>query len=88
MRRDGDALAVSGVVAAASVPALWAQAAPLRAGATRLDLHAVSAVDSAGLALLAELADAGGLTVDGSPPGLADLCGAYRLTPALGFVSA
>ena len=60
----------------------------LRAGAARLDLHAVTALDSAGLALLAELAADGPLDVHGTPPGLTELCGAYRLTPTLGYVSA
>ncbi len=88
VHRDGDALAFAGAVTAATVPALWSAARGLRGGAARLDLHAVTALDSAGLALLAELADAGTLAVDGTPPGLTDLCGAYRLTPALGYVSA
>ncbi len=91
VHRDGDALAFAGAVTAATVPALWSAARGLRGGAARLDLHAVTALDSAGLALLAELAelaDAGTLAVDGTPPGLTELCGAYRLTPALGYVSA
>ncbi|KLI99910.1 STAS domain-containing protein [Luteimonas sp. FCS-9] len=88
VRRDGDALAFAGALSAATVPALWSRAQPLRAGARRLDLTSVTAVDSAGLALLAELADGGALTVDGTPPGLAELRSAYRLTPALGYVRA
>ena len=44
--------------------------------------------DSAGLALLAELAADGPLDVHGTPPGLTELCRAYRLTPTLGYVSA
>ena len=73
---------------AVSVPALWNEARRLRAGASRLDLHDVTALDSAGLALLAELAADGPLDVHGTPPGLTELCGAYRLTPTLGYVSA
>jgi len=88
VRRDGDALAFAGVIDAAAVPALWSQAQASRAGATRLDLGAVTVLDSAGLALLAELAGDGALAVDGTPPGLADLCRAYRLTSTLAFVSA
>ena len=88
VRRDGDALAFAGAVSAATVPALWAEAQALRTGARRLDLHGVTTLDSAGLALLAELADTGALAVDGTPPGLTELCGAYRLTPSLGYVSA
>lgn len=88
VRRDGDALAFAGAVSAASVPALWTAARPLRAGVARLDLRAVTALDSAGLALLAELSNDGTLAVDGTPPGLTELCRAYRLTPTLGYVSA
>ncbi|HVR82544.1 MAG TPA: anti-sigma B factor antagonist, partial [Luteimonas sp.] len=50
---------------------------------------AVSRVDSAGVALLAELADrCGGVKIDGLPSGLAELRAAYRLTPALAFAVA
>lgn len=88
VRRDGDALAFAGAIDAASVPALWSQVQAARSGAARLDLGAVTALDSAGLALLAELAGDGALGVEGTPPGLAELCRAYRLTPTLAFVSA
>ena len=88
VRRDGDALAFAGAIDAASVPALWSQAQAARPGAARLDLGGVTALDSAGLALLAELAGDGALGVEGTPPGLAELCRAYRLTPTLAFVSA
>jgi len=88
VRRDGDALAFAGDVVAASVPALWSQAQAGRAGAARLDLSAITTLDSAGLALLAELAGDGALAVDGTAPGLAELCRAYRLTPTLAYVSA
>ena len=55
----------------------------------RFDLQAVTRIDSAGLALLAELAAraGGGITVDGTPAGLAELRAAYRLDPALGFAA-
>ncbi|MEN5059497.1 STAS domain-containing protein [Luteimonas sp. TWI1416] len=88
VRRDGDALAFAGALSAVTVPALWPRVQPLRAGASRLDLTTVTAVDSAGLALLAELAGDGALTVHGEPPGLAELRSAYRLTPALAYVRA
>lgn len=90
VRRDGDALAFAGDVVAASVPALWSQAQAGRAGAARLDLSAITTLDSAGLALLAELAGDGdgALAVDGTAPGLSELCRAYRLTPTLAYVSA
>lgn len=88
VRRDGDALAFAGDVVAASVPALWSQVQAGRAGAARLDLTGVTTLDSAGLALLTELAGDGALAVDGTPPGLTELCRAYRLTPTLAFVTA
>lgn len=88
VRRDGETLAFAGVLSAAAVPALWSEVAGLRAGVRGLDLSAVTGLDSAGLALLVELSDAGRVTVDGTPPGLAELRSAYRLTPALGFVTA
>jgi phospholipid transport system transporter-binding protein len=69
------------------VPALWRQALPLVAGATRFDLAGATRVDSAGVALLAELASrAGGtVTIAGDPPGLAELRAAYRLQADLAF---
>ena len=85
--RDGDALVFHGPLDRAATPSLWKQAQPLLAGIRRLDLTAVVAVDSAGLALLAELADRGvpAVEVDGNPPGLSELRAAYRLGPSLGF---
>jgi len=68
------------------VPALWRQCLALLDGARRFDLGAVEQVDSAGLAMLAELAArAGAVEVSGTPPGLAELRAAYRLDDALGF---
>lgn len=85
VRRDGDALVFSGALVRDAVAPLWPRIAPLRAGATRIDLTAVERIDSAGLALIAELAD-GVLAVDGAPTGLDALQGAYRLDPGtLGF---
>lgn len=84
VRRDGDALVFSGALVREAVAPVWRQAQPLCAGARRLDLTAVERVDSAGLALLAELAD-GGLELVGEPAGLAELRGAYRLDATLGF---
>ncbi|MFD1298280.1 STAS domain-containing protein, partial [Lysobacter gummosus] len=58
----------------------------LAAGARRFDLTQVSSVDSAGLALLAELAaQAPDVAVVGEPAGLAELRAAYRLDASLGF---
>ncbi len=86
-RRDGDALAFAGALVHDAVPALWQEALRALEGARGFDLSAVTAVDSAGLALLAELADrAGGdVTIAGDPPGLSELRRAYRLSPALSF---
>lgn len=86
VRRDGDVLVFDGRLDRAAVAPLWRAVQPLRAGVAGLDLRGVEAVDSAGLALLAELA-AGGLRVDGSPAGLAELRAAYRLDGSLGFAA-
>ncbi len=91
LRRDGDALVFSGVLDRTAATALWPQAAPLLAGVARLDLRDVAQLDSAGLALLAELAERAraqrGQPVDvvGSPAGLDELRAAYRLSPTLDF---
>lgn len=88
IRRDGDALVFSGTLDRATVPALWKASASLLTEVTRLDLTAVDRVDSAGVALLAELAgQTGASRVDGNPIGLAELRRAYRLGPALGFAT-
>ena len=56
------------------------------AGTQVLDVTAVEALDSAGLALLVALAErTPGARVEGAPQGLAELLAAYRLTPALAF---
>ncbi|HJR73759.1 MAG TPA: STAS domain-containing protein [Luteimonas sp.] len=87
VRREGEALVFAGALERAAVAALWRQAQPLLKDLRRLDLSAVSAVDSAGLALLAELAEriGAGVQVEGDPPGLAELRAAYRLAPDLTF---
>lgn len=84
VRPDGDVLRIEGRLDRAAVPSLWLQLQPQLGGVRTIDLHAVETVDSAGLALLAELA-AGGLRIDGAPPGLAELTAAYRLDGSLGF---
>ena len=84
--REGDALVFRGALDRAAVATVWHAARPLTAGARRLDLAAVPAIDSAGLALLAELAaQLPGAGIEGAPAGLAELRAAYRLDPALGF---
>ncbi|QWF17308.1 STAS domain-containing protein [Lysobacter capsici] len=88
LRKDGDTLVFAGALDRAAAAALWPQARALVAGTRRFDLTAVSSVDSAGLALLAELAEqAPGVDVQGDPPGLAELRAAYRLDASLGFAS-
>lgn len=89
VRRDGDALMFSGALTRGQVAALWRQALPMLDAARCLDLCAVSHVDSAGLALLAELAartrdDA---AIVGEPAGLRELCAAYRLSPTLAYAA-
>lgn len=89
VRRDGGTLAFAGALTREAVAALWPQLARQAAGLERIDLSAVSSVDSAGLALLVEVAHrAGGVPVVGDPPGLDGLRRAYRLSPALTFVQA
>jgi len=86
LQRDGERLRLSGTLDRASAIALWPQAGAALAGARVLDVAAVDAVDSAGLALLVALAERmQGTQVIGAPQGLAELLAAYRLTPALGF---
>lgn len=90
LRRDGAVLHVDGRLDRAAVRALWPQVQALAAGVDTLDLAGVSGLDSAGLALLAELAARPAATggrprIAGQPPGLADLCAAYRMDPSLDF---
>ncbi|WP_414496544.1 lipid asymmetry maintenance protein MlaB [Stenotrophomonas maltophilia] len=87
---EGDTLRVRGVLDRAAVIALWPQLQALPAQLARLELGEVERVDSAGLALLAELAararTAGHpLAISGAPAGLNELSAAYRLSPDLDF---
>ncbi|WP_024892092.1 STAS domain-containing protein [Luteimonas huabeiensis] len=87
LRREGDALAFAGPLLRETVPALWPAALRALDGARRFDLRAVPRIDSAGLALLAELAAraGGGISIDGAPAGLDELLAAYRLRADLDF---
>ena len=86
--RHDDALVFTGALDRAAAVALWPQLRRERADIARLDLAAVTRVDSAGLAMLAELAqDRPGLVVTGSPPGLEALRAAYRLRDNLCFAA-
>ena len=87
-QREGDALVFGGALDRAAAVALWPQASRSLAGAQRIVLTNVTTVDSAGLALLAELAARlrqAGQTPQliGEPTGLAELRTAYRLEPSL-----
>lgn len=93
MSHTGDTLRFAGALSRDAVPALWKQLPPLD-GVRTLDLAAVTSIDSAGLALLAELAArasgaplALALPPDGAPDGFTELCAAYRLDPRLGFAA-
>lgn len=87
VERTGETLRFTGALLRDDVATLWRRALPQAAGANRFDLSAVTRVDSAGVALLAELATRSGaaVAIDGMPPGLAELRAAYRLTPGLAF---
>lgn len=83
--RAGEALRFAGALSRDSVPGLW-KALPSLDGVRSLDLRAVTALDSAGLALLSLVAERCGTpAIDGAPPGLAELRSAYRLDGQLGF---
>ncbi|MCF5090843.1 MULTISPECIES: STAS domain-containing protein [Stenotrophomonas] len=87
---EGDTLRLRGALDRAAVIALWPQLQALPAQLSRLELAEVERVDSAGLALLAELAARarqGGhpLTISGAPAGYNELSAAYRLSPDLDF---
>ena len=89
VQRTGETLGFAGAVLRDGVPRLWRQALPLVVGARHFDLVAVTRVDSAGVALLAELAarTGGRPSIEGCPAGLAELRAAYRLQPDLAFSS-
>ncbi len=84
----GDALRFTGPLLRQHVPALWQAALPQLPAARRFDLSGVTALDSAGVALLAELAErAGHPPLDHVPAALDELCDAYRLNRQLGFAA-
>jgi len=89
LQRDGACLRLGGRLDRAAATALWARAQSSLDGVDTLDLAQVSALDSAGLALLAELSARIAATsgrrprLAGNPPGLEELRAAYRLDPGL-----
>ncbi len=89
-RLDQGTLHLSGTLDRGAVIALWPQLKTMATGVDALDLAAVTGVDSAGMALLAELAararqNGRTLAINGSPAGLTDLQAAYRLSADLDF---
>lgn len=86
VRRDGGALHLSGTLDRDAATALWSQASAAVGGTRVLDVTAVDAVDSAGLAMLVALAGRmDDVQIEGAPRGMADLLAAYRLQPTLVF---
>ncbi|MCP3042632.1 STAS domain-containing protein [Xanthomonas euvesicatoria] len=89
VQRTGDTLVITGVLDRAAVTAAWLQAIAQLDGARTLDLSGVQRLDSAGVAMLAELAarlrQAGSGAVVGEASGLDELRAAYRLSPTLDF---
>ena len=88
--KEGDALVFTGALDRDAVAGLWASVQKSLSGTQRIVLTNVTTVDSAGLALLAELSarlrQAGTTPVmEGEPTGLSELRAAYRLTPGLDF---
>ena len=79
-------LVLSGVLDRTAASALWAQLGAHAGSVQQIDLQAVTAVDSAGVALLSSLASPG-VQLAGKPAGLDELIAAYRLSPQLGFTS-
>lgn len=87
VERTDETLRFAGALTRAGVARLWQQGLALVEGVRRFDLAQVSQVDSAGVALLAELAARCGTPVEvvGAPQDYEALRDAYRLTPALDF---
>ena len=86
VRRDGERMVFTGDLDRGAATQLWPQASASAVGAKVLDVSAVTAIDSAGLAMLVALA-AGmdDVHVEGAPRGMTELLAAYRLTPTLAF---
>lgn len=84
--RDGGRLVFSGAIDRPACAGLWKQLQALPGAVRTVDLTAAIRIDSAGLALLAELAALNpGAVVVGAPAGLDELRAAYRLDEALGY---
>lgn len=90
LRLEDGSVRLHGALDRAAATTLWPQLLALAAGTHVLDLTAVSRVDSAGVALLAELATrvrlhGRELVINGAPAGLNELRAAYRLGADLDF---
>jgi|SRR5689334_19148130 len=87
VERAGETLRFAGALTREAVAPLWPDATRLLDGVRVFDLRDVPRVDSAGVALLAELAAriVPAPTVLGEPDGYQALCAAYRLGPTLAF---
>ena len=87
VERAGEALRFVGTLTRAGVASLWRQALPQVSGVRVFDLAQVPQVDSAGVALLAELAARCGASIEvsGAPQEYEALRAAYRLSPGLDF---
>ena len=86
IERLGDALSLKGRLDVSSAPALLRHALPLPDGIDALELGALEAIDSAGVAslrLLQRHARASGrsLRLRQPPPRFAAICAAHRLDP-------
>ena len=86
VHRDGERLLLSGALDRDAATATWAQAVTAAHGARVLDVSAVTAIDSAGLAMLVALAERmQDARIEGAPARMSDLQAAYRLRPTLAF---
>ncbi|MDR2871623.1 MAG: STAS domain-containing protein [Xanthomonadaceae bacterium] len=90
--RTGEQLTFAGPLDRNAVTRLWPQLCSLLPGIRQLSISDVSMIDSAGLALLAEVMaqlraqSATPIELLGEPNGIAELCAAYRLASDLDFV--
>lgn len=89
IRIEGDTLHLAGTLDRAAVTTLWPQLARVPGTLRQLDLQLLERIDSAGLALLGELAARlrahAQVQILGAPAGLDELRAAYRLSPSLDF---
>lgn len=86
VHRDGERLLLSGALDRDAATVSWSPAVAAAHGARVLDVSAVTAIDSAGLAMLVALAERmQDARIEGAPPGMSDLLAAYRLRPTLAF---